>query len=162
MRLVRITAWLPVVVLALVTPACGGPAPPPIRLHADVKQLMAAVIDPSADIVWESVGTIDTAAGTEEIRPRSNEEWDAVRNAAWVLVESGNSLMIGNRPQDASDWMRFAGEFADISLVAARAAEAHDAEALFTAGSDIYLACTQCHNAYNVDLTTPVAPTAGR
>ena len=41
------------------TVSCGGPAPPPLRLHADVKQIMAAVIDPAADVVWESVGTID-------------------------------------------------------------------------------------------------------
>lgn len=157
MRLVRLR--LSLLALAALTASCGGPAPPPLRLHADVKQLMASVIDPSADIIWESVGFIDTATGTEEIRPRSNEEWDAVQNAAWVLAEAANSLMIGNRPKDTGDWMRYSQEFADISLKAARAAEAHDAEALFTAGSDVYLGCTACHNAYNVELTTPVAVT---
>jgi len=142
--------------LAILAASCGGPAPPPLRLHADVKQLMASVVDPSADVVWESVGTIETPEGTQDIRPQSNEEWDAVQNAAWVLVEAGNSLMIGNRPKDTGDWIRFAQEFSDISLKAARAAEAHDAESLFTAGSDIYLACTACHSEYNIDLTTPV------
>lgn len=161
MRHVRIRTGFLLCPLAALAVSCGGPAPPPLRLHADVKQLMASVVDPSADIVWESVGTIDTPEGTEEIRPQSNEEWDAVQNAAWILVETGNSLMIGNRPKDTGDWMRFAQEFSDISLKAARAAEAHDAEALFTAGSDIYLACTQCHTEYNIDLTTPVAA-AGR
>jgi hypothetical protein len=137
--------------------SCAGPAPPPLRLHADLKQLMASVVDPAADVVWESVGTIDTPEGTEEIRPRSDEEWARVAQAAWVLTESANSLMIGNRPKDTGEWMRFAQEFSDVGLRAARAAEARDAEALFTAGSDVYLACTACHTQYNIDLTTPVA-----
>ena len=141
----------------LATVSCGGPAPPPLRLHADVKQLMAAVIDPAADVVWESVGTIDDVTGTEEIHPWTTEEWDVVKTAAWVMVEAGNSLMIGNRPKDTTDWMRFSQEFSDISLKAARAAEAHDAKALFTAGSDIYLACTACHEKYNINLTAPPA-----
>ncbi|MEZ5286766.1 MAG: hypothetical protein R2712_18540 [Vicinamibacterales bacterium] len=142
-------------VLAGVAASCGGAAPPPFRLHADLKRIMASVVDPSADVVWESVGTIDTVDGTQEIRPQSNEEWDAVQNAAWVLVESANALLIGNRPKDTGDWTRFAQEFSDRSLEAARAAEAHDADALFTAGSDIYLACSQCHSEYNIDLTAP-------
>lgn len=138
--------------------SCAGPVPPPLRLHADLKQLMASVVDPAADVVWESVGTIYTADGTEEIRPRTDEEWARVSQAAWVLTESANSLMIGNRPKDTGDWIRFAQEFSDISLKAARAAEARDAETLFTAGSDVYLACTACHNEYNIDLTTPTTP----
>jgi hypothetical protein len=147
--LVAVVAWLAMV-------SCGGPAPPPLKLHADVKQIMAAVVDPSADVVWDSVGTIVTAEGTEEIRPRDDEEWTEVAQAAWVLTESANSLMIGNRPKDTAEWMRLAQEMSDVSLKAARAAEAHDADALFAAGGDIYLACTACHEKYNIDLTMPV------
>lgn len=138
--------------------SCGGPAPPPLRLHADVKQIMAAVVDPAADVVWESVGTIDTLEGTEHIRPRDDEEWTETAHAAWVVTEAANALMIGNRPKDTGDWMRFAQDLADQGLKAARAAEAHDAETLFTAGGDMYLACTACHSKYNVTLTTPVTP----
>jgi hypothetical protein len=156
MRVVMRTRRALVVLLAVVALAsCGGPAPPPLRLHADLKQLMAAVVDPAADVVWESVGTVVTEQGTEEIRPRDDEEWTEVAHAAWTLTESANSLMIGNRPKDTGDWMRFAQALADESLKAARAAEAHDAETLFTAGSDIYLACTACHAEYNIDLTAP-------
>jgi hypothetical protein len=52
--------------------------------------------------------------------------------------------------------MKFAQALADNGLRAARAAEGHDAEALFTAGGDIYLACTACHAKYNINLTAPV------
>jgi hypothetical protein len=135
--------------------ACGG-APPPLRLHADVKQIMAAIVDPAADVVWESVGTIDTIEGTEHIRPQDDQEWTETAHAAWVVTEAANALMIGNRPRDAGDWMTFAQDLADNGLRAARAAEAHDAEALFTAGGDMYLACTACHAKYNITLTAPV------
>ena len=156
MRVVTRTHGLPALVLAgLVLSSCGGTPPSPLRLHADVKQIMAAVIDPAADVVWESVGTIDTVEGTEHIRPRDEEEWTQVAQAAWVVTEAANSLMIGNRPKDTGEWMQFAQDLADTSLKAARAAESHDADALFTAGSDVYLACTACHSKYNVDLTTP-------
>ena len=43
--------------------------------------------------------TIDTKDGTEEIRPRTDEEWTAVRNAAVTLAESGNLLMMVPRAQ---------------------------------------------------------------
>lgn len=156
MRVVmRRACALAVLVLTFVTIACSGPTPPPIRLHADLKQIMGSVIDPAADVVWESVGTIITAEGVEEIRPRDDEEWTQVAQSAWVLTESANSLMIGNRPKDTDEWMRLSQALADTGLRAARAAESHDAEALFTAGSDVYLACTACHSVYNVDLTTP-------
>lgn len=138
--------------------SCGGPVPPPFRLNADVKQLMAAVIDPNADIVWASVGTVDTPGFTEHIFPSNNADWDAVKNAAWVLNESANSLMIGNRPKDTTDWMKFSQEMSETSLRAVRAAEARDADGVFTAGGDIYQACTNCHAKYNFDLTKPKGP----
>ena len=37
------------------------PASPPFTPVADVKELMEMVIDPAADVVWESVGAIITA-----------------------------------------------------------------------------------------------------
>jgi hypothetical protein len=157
MRVVmRIVTALAALLPACLGAGCGAPAPPPLRLHADVKQLMASVIDPNADVVWDAVGTIITADGVDEIRPRDDEEWTAVAQSAWVVTEAANSLMIGNRPKDTGEWMRFAQELSDTGLRAVRAAEAHDAEALFTAGGDVYLACTACHAEYNIDLTTPV------
>src|SRR5262245_15190402 len=59
---------------------------------ADTKQLMAWIIDPSADVVWGAVGTIVTEKGTEHIRPKTDEEWTAVRNSAATVAESGNLL----------------------------------------------------------------------
>ena len=67
-----------------------GPEPPPFRPVADTKLLMQSVVDPNADVIWEAVKTIDTPAGTQEIRPKSDEEWTAVRNSAVSVAEAGN------------------------------------------------------------------------
>jgi len=157
MRVVRRTPFPALVGCSVLFAVACGAAPPPLRLHADVKQIMAAIVDPAADVVWGAVGTIDTIEGTEQIRPRDEGEWTETAHAAWVVAEAANALMIGNRPKDTGDWMTFAQELADNSLKAARAAEAHDAEALFTAGGDMYLACTACHAKYNITLTAPVS-----
>jgi hypothetical protein len=103
---------------------CGGaPAPPPFRVVADNKLLMQSVIDPSADFVWDSVKTIITKDKTEEIRPHTNEEWLAVRNAAVALTESGNLLMMAPRAKDAGDWMKLSQELINTGEAAIRAAD---------------------------------------
>jgi len=114
---------------------------------ADTKQLMNWIIDPSADVVWGAVGTIVTEQGTEHIRPKTDEEWTAVRNSAATVAESGNLLMLPGRARD-QEWMTFASKLIDAANETLQAAEAKDAEALFTAGSDLYLVCSACHEKY--------------
>jgi|SRR5439155_9186533 len=139
----------PILVLgACVVSACGGPQPPPFKPVADTKLLMQAVVDPSADIIWEAVKTIDSPAGTEEIRPKNQEEWAAVRNAAVAVAESGNLLMLVPRAKDGGEWMKRAQEMIDTGEKAIRAAEAKNAEQLFTVGGDIYDSCSNCHRQY--------------
>jgi hypothetical protein len=128
--------------------ACGGPQPPPFKPVADTKLLMQSVVDPNADIIWEAVKTIDSPAGTEEIRPRSSEEWAAVRNAAVAVAESGNLLMLAPRAKDGGEWMKRAQDMIDTGEKAIRAAEAKNAEQLFTVGGDIYDSCSNCHRQY--------------
>ena len=93
-----------VIIGALFLPACSGAAPPPFRPVADVKQLMASVVEPAAEVYWDAVGTIIDANGVTEIEPTTTEEWDAVRNAAYVVAESGNLLMMSNRAKDGGDF----------------------------------------------------------
>jgi hypothetical protein len=132
---------------ALATCACG-PEPPPFKPLADNKLLMSAMIDPNADLVWDAVRTIDTREGTQEIRPKTEDEWTAVRNAAVTLAESGNLLMIVPRARDGGEWMTLSQRLIDTSEAAIRAAEAKNPERLFTIGGDIYEACSACHQKY--------------
>lgn len=142
---------LPVVVLlagALSFIACGGPAPPPFKPIADTKLLMQSVVDPNADAIWDAVKTIDTKDGTQEIRPKTDAEWTAVRNAAVTVTESGNLLMMVPRAKDGGEWMQRAQEMIGAGEAAIRAAEAKNAERLFTVGGDIYDSCSNCHRKY--------------
>ena len=133
---------------ALCWTACGGPAPPPFKPVADVKQLMQAVVDPSADVVWESVATIFTKAGVEERRPRTKEEWANVRSHAMMLSESGNLLMMSPRAKDGGEWMKMAQALVDKAAIALRAAEAKDVDGLLNVGGEIDETCENCHKKY--------------
>ena len=132
----------------LVLAGCGGPEPPPFKPLADNKLLMPAMVDPNADIVWEAVKTIDSKEGTQEIRPRTDEAWTAVRNAAVTLAESGNLLMMVPRAKDGGEWMKLSQRMIDTSEAAIKAAEAKNADRLFSVGGDIYDACSACHQQY--------------
>ena len=128
--------------------ACGGTPTVAYKPVVDVKQLMAGIVDPAADGVWESVATIFTKEGTEERRPRTEKEWAAVRSHAMTLAESGNLLMMPGRAKDGGDWMRFAQELVDTSAAALRAAEAKNVEGLLDVGGRIDQVCESCHKKY--------------
>jgi hypothetical protein len=137
--------------------ACGGPAPPPMRHVADVKQVMRSVLEPAADAYWDGVGTIIDKTGTTEIRPETSEDWDALVNHAYVIAESGNLLMLGARPKDGGDWMQMSRTLVDVGEKAIRAAEARDPQRVFDVGAEVYEACTTCHAKYAAELTPPNA-----
>jgi hypothetical protein len=129
--------------------ACSSaPPPPPFKPVADTKLLMQSVVDPTADEIWDSVRTIITAEGTQEFKPRTNEEWTAVRNRAVTLAESGNLMMMVPRAKDGDEWMKRARELVDTAERAMHAADTKNADDLFTAGGDIYQACSNCHQKY--------------
>jgi hypothetical protein len=136
--------------------ACSSPPPaPPYRPVADVKQLMANVVEPAAEVYWDAVGTVIDQKGTIEIEPQSVEEWDAVRNAAYVVAESGNLLMMPSRAKDAGDWMTMSQEMIEAGQRAIKAAEARNKTAVFDVGAEVYDACTNCHAKYAVELQRP-------
>ena len=62
-------AWVVLVFIVTISFACGPtPSPPsPYQPVASVRQLMIDVIDPAAYVVWDSVGTIVSADGIEEL-----------------------------------------------------------------------------------------------
>ena len=135
--------------LAVVCASCSSaPEPPPFKAVVDNKLLMQAVVDPMADVVWDSVKTIITAKGTEEFRPKTEEEWTHVRNAAVALTESGNLLMLVPRAKDGGEWMKLSQQLITTGEAAIRAVDSRNADRLFTVGGDIYEACSNCHRQY--------------
>jgi len=131
-------------------PPAAAPAAsaPPFHTALTTKQLMTWIIDPNATAIWNSVGSVVTDQGTEEHHPRTDEEWATFRNAAAMLVESGNLLMLEDRAVDKDQWMSTARGMADAAATVLDAAEAKDVEAFFDAGGALYESCTACHSKY--------------
>jgi cytochrome c556 len=154
---------LPAALLALLLISCSEPPPPPPPFHAVVpfRELMLWVIDPAADAVWESVQTIMTEKGTVEKFPKTDEEWAVARNGAATLAEAANLLMMEGRARDNKEWMTKARKLMDAAEVALKAADAHNVDALFAAGGDIFNACDGCHLRYQPPDTKPGSAAIG-
>ena len=148
----------PLAVLLLL-PGCGSDGPEgssvPFTPVADTQQLMASILDPAAEVYWDAVGWIIDATGTTEIRPSTLEEWDAVRNAAFVIAESGNLLMMEGRALDEGAWIGMSQAMTEAGLRAIAAAEARDEQGVFDMGAEVYYTCTNCHAAYARETLNP-------
>ena len=140
---------------ALAASACsnGNSQLPPFKPIVDTGSLMESFIEPSADVIWLSVGTIVSAAGEEHIRPQTEEEWTKVKNAAVAVSEAGNLLMMEPRARDADEWMRLSKAMVDTGAEAIKAAEAKDPDAMFEAGAQIYAVCSNCHAKYDPSIS---------
>lgn len=140
-------------------PACSTPdaAPPlpPFQTVATPKELMNAVLDPAVDVIWESVGTVITAEGTFEKAPTTDDDWATVRASAVLLAESGNLLLVGNRPGGSPEWIAQAQALTAASTRAIQAIDNKDKDALFTIGGDIYDVCTNCHRQFMPSIVRP-------
>ena len=120
-------------------------AGPPV---ATVRQLMDGMVEPSARVIWDSVGTIVTA-DVEERRPRTDAEWAHVETSAALLVESANLLVEGNRAVDTGEWLKLSRAMADSGRKALEAARARNAQGIFDVGEEIYASCSGCHERYS-------------
>jgi hypothetical protein len=135
---------------ALLGTGCAAeePAGPPLDMRHTTRDLMAGMIDASADALWDAVGTIWDENGENHWEPETEEDWLAVTGAAMTLIESGNLLMLGSRARDTDQWITFSQEMIDAAAVALEAARAQDPEAIFDSGEVVYNACNNCHNIY--------------
>jgi len=165
--------------LLVVSVACGGGAPAQpaaesdIRPTGTIKDIMDAVIDPSADVLWESVSTTINKDGQTDRMPRTAEDWQSVRRSAVTLVEATNLLVIGHRrvapdghkseypgielePEqiqqavdaDRAAWVNYAHGLHDAAMVALKAIDAKNVQGLMDAGETIDEACENCHKHY--------------
>ena len=90
----EVTAAVPAAAPAAAPPA---PPPPPYQVMASIQELMDAVIDPSADALWDSVSIIETVKGTVFHQPHTGEEWQEARRHAIALIEGTNLLVMDGR-----------------------------------------------------------------
>lgn len=110
--------------------------------------LMKWVIDPAADTLWDSVSWISNEKGTKSNAPKTEEDWNALRIQAGILVESANLLMLEGRAKDEGIWMEKARLFGIEAKKNLLAIEARDVDKLFELGGDLDHACESCHLKY--------------
>lgn len=155
-----------------VTGACQTP-PTPYAATSTIKDLMQSVVDTNADVVWLSVSTVLSEAGTVETRPQNDEEWAKVRHGAITLAEAANLLMMPGRrvarpgeksetpgielepeemdaliAMDRAAWNARATAMRDAVLETLSAIEAKDANRVFDLGARIETTCEGCHSQY--------------
>ena len=160
---------------ATAAPATTTAAPPAPEYvpTATVKDLMQSVVDPNADVVWLAVTTVQSAKGTVDSKPTTDEEWTKVRHGAIALTEASNLLMVPGRHvarpgeksetpgvelepsemealinKDLASWRRRAHGLHEAGVAALQAIDAKDADKLFEVGEQIERACESCHSQY--------------
>ena len=131
----RLTLALSMIALLAVTIHAQSRSTTPV---ATIKQIQEAMISPSSDTIFN----VGRAA------PASDEEWLVVRNAAVILAEAGNLLMLEGRAKDTEQWMDLAGELVAAGNDALVAAERQDVAAVLESGNRIAAACEACHQPY--------------
>lgn len=153
--------------------AAAADSEPAYRLTGTIKEIMDSVVDPNADVLWDSVSTTINRQGTTEKQPRSDEDWKNVRRSALALVEATNLLVIPGRkvapegdksenpeielgPEqmqklvdaDRGKWVNNAHGLHDAAMVALKAIDKKDVKGLMDAGENIDNACENCHKQY--------------
>ena len=167
--------------IALALSACGkAPAPTPessaiFRPTASIQELMASIVDPSADALWDAVSSETTSKGVEEHQPHTEQEWQAVRHYAIALQEAGNLLQMpgravthaGKTSEDAHVEGVSSAQQVQTAIAQARpgfnaaarvlqdaagealaAIDKKDPAALIVAGGKLDQACESCHSVY--------------
>ena len=177
-------------VLAAGCKAAPPPAPPApeFRPTATIKEVMDSMVDPSADVIWDSVATVVNEKGIEDRRPRTDEEWAVVKRSAVTLVEATNLLLIDRhtgkpgeksedpnvelspeeidalRAKDPATWKMFVKGLYDSAIPALNAINAKNADELLNSSGAIDTACENCHLHYwyPPGKVPPAVPSTGK
>jgi hypothetical protein len=141
----------------------------PYEVTATIQDLMDSQIDPSADFIWASVGTVITKAGRQDRRPHTDAQWTELRRRAITLVESTNLLVMPGRRvaihefpsagpgvlssleierklnADRASFNAFALTLRTVGLKVLTAIDKRDVTALSENGEALDAACEACH-----------------
>jgi hypothetical protein len=147
-----------------------------LTLVGTVKEIMQGIVDPSADVLWESVATSITAAGVEEKAPKTDDEWAVVQHSALMLAEAASLLKMEGRAiarpdeantksgsdapeltpaeiqakvdRDWSLWLKYADRLQEVAIKAWRVTNARDVNGVVEVGDALDKACERCHLQY--------------
>ena len=112
------------------------------------REIMATMVDPSANYIWQSVSIIVTSKGVEEKFPRTDREWSELRRAAARLAEGGSLLKKDRRRAGDRDWLKWSQAIIDAADITLKAVDAKNADQILEVGEEIYNTCVGCHGGY--------------
>ena len=113
-------------------PAPRSAVPKPV---GDVTEIMKAMTVPASNAIW-SVGRNP---------PADAKTWEALRNNAVLLGESGNLLLIGGRAKNDEIWRETSLTMVEAGALALKAAKAENPDGVNDAGNLMVDACETCH-----------------
>jgi len=167
--------WAVLAALLCAASGCSQSAPrgPELATTATIKDLMDAMVDPSAEYLFDNIVEIVDETGIIDKTPKNDDEWKEVRRRAVMLVEAPNLLVapgrIVARPGDKAEYpevelhpeqiqklidgdraafVRRARRLQDAATLALKAIDARDKAELFARLGDVDKACENCHLHY--------------
>jgi hypothetical protein len=163
--------------------AASGDAADDGLVHSTIKDIMESIVDPSADALWEAVGTVVDKEGIHESFPKTPEDWRDVRRAAVRIIEGSNLLMMPGREaappgtksdapgvelepdqisvllkKDRAAFDGFAKALQALGAEALQASAAQNAPLLMDIGARMENVCESCHQTYWYPLEKHAAP----
>lgn len=137
---------------ALLLTSCSGKneaeAETYVQAHT-IQELMADVVEPTAQIYWKSAGFIMDENGETDLTPTTEEGWLATRTSAATITEIGNLLMTPPFSEGrGDDWIEFSRALVAIGQQAEQSAIDRDSDAIMEIGSTVYNICSACHQIY--------------
>jgi cytochrome c556 len=141
--------------------------------QATIVELMASIVMPAAQVIWDAVSVDVTEKGTIEKGPVTDEDWAALRATAVTLAEASNLLIIQGRGVDAPgakaddpeselspeqvqaliakerpSFVAHARVLHESAMEALRAIDAKSIDGVTEAGGTIDAACEGCHKQF--------------
>jgi signal transduction histidine kinase len=159
------------VVLAFASTGCGRREPEPeYKATSTIREIMASMVVPSSEFLFNAVSSSVTPKGVEEKSPKTDEEWADLRHRAITLMEASDLIVLAGRhvaapgqkainPQvqlspeeiealiakERSSWVKMAHDLHDSVLPTLKAIDSKDPMALSDSSIAIDMACESCH-----------------
>lgn len=160
--------------LPLLSTSCASAGgAPEDRPGMTVREIMADMVAPAADVLWAAIQTVETPDGYADKAPETDEEWGALRRSATATIEAAALLRLEGRPvappgatasspgyqlepdsiarlvsSERARWIGYVEELRAAGQAFLDAIDARDASPLFDLGDGLNTACEDCHQVF--------------
>ena len=124
-----------------------------LPLNMSINQVMVAVVDDAAHMIWEG-GNTD--------KPLTKGQWQTVELHTYQLQAAATLVSLGGTGKSDANWtaspgfQQYVRKLRDMAITTRHAVDTKDQKALRKDGDDLVTICEGCHKQYKPD-----APTEG-